>query len=43
MVVEQIENRDPPEIYKAYEALLATGIEQHDARHVIGTVFTDML
>lgn len=43
MIVEQVENTDPPEICEAYKALLATGIEQHEARHVIGRVFTEML
>lgn len=43
MIVEQVEKTDPPEISEAYKALLATGIEQHEARHVIGRVYTDML
>ena len=43
IVLEQVENRDPPEISEAYKALLATGIDQHEVRHVIGRVFTEML
>lgn len=43
MIVEQVENTDPPEISEAYKALLATGIDQHEVRHVIGRVFTEML
>ena len=43
MIVKQVENKDPPEIYEAYEALLAIGTEPHEARHVIGRVFTEML
>ncbi len=43
MIVEQVENTDPPEISQAYDALLATGIDQHEARHVIGRVFIEML
>jgi hypothetical protein len=43
IIVEQVENTDPPEISKAYDALLAAGINKHEARHVIGRVFIDML
>lgn len=43
MILEQIENREPPEIYQAYESLLRIGVEEHEVRHVIGRVFTEML
>lgn len=43
MIVEQIEARDPPEIYQAFEALLRIGTEAHEVRHVIGRVFIAMV
>lgn len=43
MIAEQLENRNPPEISGAYEALIATGVDQHEARHVIGRVFMTMM
>ena len=43
MIVEQVKNTDPPEISESYKALLATGVAQHEARHIIGRVFTQML
>jgi hypothetical protein len=43
IILEQIENRDPPEIYEAYEALLKIGKEAHEARHVISRVLGEVL
>ena len=43
IIHEQIENRDPPETFEAYKALLGIDIEAHEARHIIGRVFLEML
>jgi len=40
-IVEQIET--VPEVCKAFDAILRIGREEHEARHVIGRIFSDML
>lgn len=42
-IAEQVENKNPPEIRQAYDALLAVGTDPHEARHVIGRVWAEMI
>jgi hypothetical protein len=42
-IYEQIEKEDPPEVGKAYKALLRAGVDPHEARHSIGRVLTDVI
>jgi hypothetical protein len=39
-ILEQIESQKPREVAKAYNALLAAGVEEGEARHTLGRVFT---
>ena len=38
-ILEQIESQKPCEVAKAYNALLAAGVEEGEARHTLGRVF----
>jgi len=42
-VLEQIEAKDPPEVYKAYAALQEIGLDPHEARHAIARIVGEVM
>ena len=43
VILDQIENGDPPEATKAYKALLKAGIDMREARHTLGRAYAEVV
>lgn len=43
IIQDQIEKNDPPEIVEAYNTLLNIGKDQHNARHIIGRIYLEVI